>query len=198
MAKINKKILSFFLRWEGGLSRDKNDTASSYPCPMMFKGHDDWHTNKGITYKTWEAFRGKKSKTAFLNMKDEDVEAIFKEGYWDKVKADKINSEAVAVCLVSWAWGSGAKTAIKQIQRVLDVPRDGIIGKITLGAINDEDETELFDRMIKARRSFFYFITKKENARRQQDKLRYQKNAKFLNGWLNRLEDFNKKFRPTK
>ena len=196
MAKINKKMLSFFFKWEGGLSNDPNDSASSFPCPMTFKGEKGWHTNKGITYKTWVGFHGNNQKTAFLNMTDEDVIEIFKKGYWDKVKADKINSDAIAVCLTSWAWGSGSVTAIKQIQRLLQVPVDGKIGKITLGAINDEDEKELFNKMCKAREYFFRYISEPRNAVSQTQRTRFKNNRKFINGWINRLRSFEKTFAP--
>ena len=196
MATINKKMLSFFFKWEGGLSRDTSDSASSYPCPTALDGKKGYHTNKGITYKTWVAFHGKKKNKEFLNMTDEDVIDIFKKGYWDKVKADKIKSDAIAVCLTSWAWGSGSTTAIIHIQRLLGLTQDGIIGKITLGAINECDEVELFDRMVEARRRFFQYITNKGNARTQQQKVRFSNNGRFLRGWLRRLGDFNLKFRP--
>ena len=173
------------MKFEGGLSRDKNDSASSVTCPMMYKGHNDWHTNKGITYKTWTHFFGTEAKERFLNMEMKDVEYIFKKGYWDKVKGDNIESKAIAATLVSWAWGSGSKTAIKMIQRLVEVPVDGLIGRITIGAINDEDEKELFARCIQARREFFREIT-----------VHNPKNLKFIKGWLRRLDSFNETFKP--
>ena len=180
-----KNVISFFMKWEGGLSRDKNDSASKYPCPMMYKGHNDWHTHRGITYKTYEAYFGSNAKERFLNMELKDVEYIFKKGYWDKVQGDKINSDSLAAVFVSWAWGSGSKTAIKEMQRLLEVPVDGKLGRITLGALNDEDEKEFFDRCIQARREFFRLIT-----------ITNPKNLKFIKGWNNRLNEFNERFKP--
>jgi len=196
MAEVSKKIMNFLNKWEGGLSRDPKDSASSYPNPLKYDGVYGWHTNKGITYKTWESYKGKNAKKAFFEMSEEDVLEIFKKGYWDKVQGDKIKSQAVANALVSWAWGSGAYGAIKQIQRLLGCTADGIIGKNTLKAINSEDEKELFDKMIKARESFFRYITNERNARNQAQRTRFRNNTRFLRGWLNRLNDFNDKFRP--
>ena len=180
-----KDVIGFFMKFEGGLSRDKNDSASSVTCPMMYKGHNDWHTNRGITYRTWIHYFGTEAKELFLNMEMKDVEYIFKKGYWDKVKGDSIESKAIAATLVSWAWGSGSKTAIKMIQRIVEVPVDGLIGRITIGAINDEDEKELFARCIQARREFFREIT-----------VHNPKNLKFIKGWLRRLDSFNETFKP--
>ena len=196
MAEVNKKIVDFFMKWEGGLSRDPKDSASSYPNPLKHDGHYGWHTNKGITYKTWESYMGKNAKRRFFEMTEDDVIEIFKKGYWDKIKGDRIDSEAIATCLVSWAWGSGAYGATKQIQRLLGCVQDGKLGPKTLKAINKRDEVELFDEMIKARESFFRYISNPDRARTQSQRTRFSNNTRFLNGWLNRLRNFNEKFRP--
>lgn len=202
MAETNSKIVKFFFKWEGGLSRHPNDSASKYPNPLEHEGKRGWHTNMGITYATWERYKGKNAKRAFFNMTEEDVVEIFEKGYWLPSKCDKIDSQAVAVCLVSWAWGSGVYGAATQLQRMLikDGKKigsvDGIIGKKTLKAVNSYDERELFDLMVKTRESFFRYITNPANARTQGQRERFSKNAKFLNGWLNRLNNFNETFRP--
>ena len=181
----HKEIVPFFYKWEGGLSKDKNDSASSNPCPTSFKGIDGYHTNKGVTYNAWIAVFGTTNDARFFEMNNEDWGLIFKRGYWDKVKGDKIQYQSIANILVSWAWGSGSKTAIKQMQKVLGVSVDGVIGNQTLNAIHAFNEVELFDKCVLARKSFFESIARSN-----------PKNLKFLKGWLNRLADFNKKFRP--
>jgi len=60
---------------------------------------------------------------------------------------------------------------------------DGIIGNKTINAANAINPTILFDELINERKRFFYAIAT-------------GKNAKFLNGWLNRLSDYQKTFRP--
>jgi len=176
----HRQIVPFFYKWEGGTSNDKSDSASSYDC-----GIGGIHTNKGVTYGAWVGVFGTNQVQRFLDMTDCDWGLIFKSKYWDRVKGDDINSQAIANVLVSWAWGSGSRTAVKQIQRVVNTPVDGVIGKITIGAINADDEVELFDECIKARESFFRYIA-----------VRNPKNKRFLKGWLNRLRDFESKFKP--
>jgi len=85
---------------------------------------------------------------------------------------------------------------VKQIQRVLGVTRDGIIGKQTLGAINKSNEVELFAECIKAREMFFRYISNPMNASGQKQRIAFTNNQRFLKGWLNRLADFDKKFKP--
>ena len=108
---------------------------------------------------------------------------IFKSKYWDAVKGDEIKFQSIADCLVSWAWGSGARTAIKEIQRELGLVVDGIIGKNTIGAINSSNEDDLFRRCIERRERFFRLISQRKPS-----------NMRFLRGWLNRLADFKRKF----
>lgn len=185
-----KDVVDFFLIWEGGLSRDEKDSASKYPCPTPHLGYRTWHTNKGITYATWVAYFGTDRDSEFFNMTREHLEHIFKVGYWDKVKGDEIDSSAIGAVLVSWAWGSGSKTAIKQMQKLLNdlgdkLKVDGVIGKNTLKAINNKDEVELFEAAVEARRKFFISISKDGT-----------NNAKFRRGWLRRLDSFNKEFHP--
>lgn len=166
-----KKIVPFFYKWEGGYVNDPSDAGGE--------------TNKGVTYKTWVSFFGDNCHDRFMEMSNDDWGVIFKKGYWDKVKGDDIQLQSIAECLVSWAWGSGSRTAIKEIQRELGVSVDGVIGKNTLKAINESNELELFERCIKRRESFFRKIT-----------VSRPENSRFLKGWLNRLADFNKKFKP--
>ena len=202
MAETNKKIIDFFMKWEGGLSRDPKDSASKYPNPLKHDGQYGFHTNMGITFATWTKFKGKKANRAFFEMTHEDVVEIFEKGYWLPSKCDKIDSQAIGVCLVSWAWGSGSYGAATQLQRMLlkDGHKigavDGIIGKKTLKAVNSYDEVELFDLMVKTREAFFRYISNYNNARTQSQRTRFSNNARFLNGWLNRLRNFNEKFRP--
>ncbi|MCP3684110.1 MAG: peptidoglycan domain protein, partial [bacterium] len=116
--------------------------------------------------------------------------------YWDPAQGDDIDHQSIADCLVSWAWGSGARTAVKQMQRVLGVTRDGIIGKNTLAAINEADEKELFAKCVESRRLFFHYITTPRNAKSQTARQRYTNNQRFLRGWLRRLEAFSKEYAP--
>ena len=188
---VHTNIIPFFYRWEGGESNDPKDSASSYHC-----GVDKIHTVKGVTYKSWVGVFGTDQVDRFLEMNHEDWGLIFKSKYWDAVKGDQIKHQSIADCLVSWAWGSGAKTAIRQMQRVLGVTVDGLIGPQTLGAINSSNEKELFKKCVAARRAFFHYITTPSNGRSRIARKRYENNRRFLRGWLRRLDAFSKEYAP--
>jgi lysozyme family protein len=183
-----EKYVAFTKKWEGGLSRDKADSASSYPCPTAYKGKTGYHTNAGITYKAWVSFFGTDNDARFYLMNAADWFKIFKKGYWDGVKGDLYTSQNIAIFVTGMAWGSGAKQAGKSLQVAINhcgllCSIDGVIGNKTINAANAINPTQLFDELINERKRFFYAIST-------------GKNAKFLNGWLNRLSDYQKTFRP--
>lgn len=96
--------------------------------------------------------------------------------YWNKWRADEIKCQQVANALVDWAWGSGKKGIIWP-QRLLGVKDDGVVGPITIAAVNDyPDQEELFER-IQAERNRYHDHIAKFNP-----KLR-----KFINGWRRRV-----------
>lgn len=183
-----EKYVKFVKKWEGGLSRDKNDSASSYPCPTPFNGKSGWHTNAGIVYKTWVSFYGTDNDARFFAMNSADWFKIFKKGYWDGVKGDSFTSQNIAIFVTGMAWGSGAKQAIKSLQTAINhcgvyCDVDGVIGMKTINAANSIEPRVLFDALTNERERFFYAIG-------------VGKNAKFINGWINRLNDYRKTFRP--
>lgn len=183
-----EKYVQFTKKWEGGLSRDKSDSASSFPCPTPYNGKTGWHTNAGITYAAWVQFYGNTKDADFYRMPSDMWFKIFKKGYWDKVRGDSYKSQNVAIFVTGMAWGSGVKQAVTSLQRAINncgikVEIDGLIGALTIGAANAIEPRELFDALTAERERFFYVIG-------------VGKNAKFLKGWLNRLEDYKKTFRP--
>lgn len=188
--EIIEKYIKFIKKWEGGLSRDKSDSASSFPCPTPYQGKTGWHTNVGITYAAWVQFFGKDNDADFYLMPSDKWFKIFKKGYWDAVRGDSYTSKNIAVFVTGMAWGSGSKQAITSLQRAINncgvkIEIDGAIGPLTIGAANAIEPTKLFDALVEERERFFRAITQPGS-----------KNAKFLKGWLNRLADYKKTFRP--
>ena len=162
-----KKAIPNILRWEGGYSSHPADTDGG--CTM-----------KGITLITFRRYYGKdKTCDDLRKITDEQWFTIFKTGYWDKMNADKIENQSIANLCVDMAWGSGPIIAAKKIQRVLGVTADGVIGKVTLAAINSANQKELFDKLKEMRRLWFLNIVKAQPSKKV-----------FLKGWLNRLATY--------
>ena len=156
------KILKpFILKWEGGFVNDPNDSGGA--------------TNKGVTLATFRRYKGESASVDDLKaITDEDWNAIFKTMYWDKVKANEINSQAVANLLVDWYWMSGTN-AIKYVQRLIGTTEDGIVGKQTLARLNAKGDGLVLP-IYNYRKDFYHRIV----ASRPSQK-------RFLRGWINRL-----------
>ena len=97
-------------------------------------------TNMGITRKTLASWRGikpfsKLPKSEVKSLKKTEAKAIYKKRYWDRVRGDKLPS-GLDLALFDFAVNSGPARAVKTLQALLYVRRDGIIGSITLGALN--------------------------------------------------------------
>jgi len=183
-----EKYVKFTKKWEGGLSRDKADSASKFPCPTVYQGKNGWHTNVGITYTAWVQYFGKDNDARFYAMNSDDWFHIFKKGYWDSVRGDAYKSQNIAIIVTGMAWGSGARQAVKSLQTAINhcgvyCDVDGLIGIKTIEAANSIEPRKLFDAIASERERFFYAIG-------------VGKNAKFLTGWLNRLNDYRYTFRP--
>ena len=162
MAKA-ELLKPFILRWEGGFVDDPMDRGGA--------------TNKGITIGTFRNFYGKEATVEQLkNITDEQWLHIFKSGYWDKWKADDIENQSIANIVVDWAWGSGAATSIKQVQKILGVAVDGIVGDDTLTAINIAGQRSLFVKIHNRRIEFVENIVKRDPSQ-----------ARFPKGWKNRI-----------
>lgn len=169
MAEVGK-LVPIILKWEGGFVNDPDDLGGA--------------TNKGITIATYTKYRKDKKLQPptiadLKNIPNNEWMDILKTYYWDRWQADRISNQSIANILVDWVWASGAH-GIKRPQRLLEVEDDGIVGVITLSALNSyTNQHELFEIIKADRVKFINDIC-----------LRRPVNAKFKRGWLNRLNDF--------
>lgn len=162
------KLAPFVLSYEGGFVNDPDDAGGA--------------TNKGVTLATWRRVGYDKDGDGDIDVADlklisdeEAVNAVLRPHYWNRWKADQINSQSLANILVDWVWGSG-KHGIVIPQRMLGVQADGIVGPKTLAALNGVDAKVFFDQMKVEREMFFRRIVEAKPTQK-----------KFLKGWLRRL-----------
>lgn len=169
MTDREKYITSFFKKWEGKYSNDKDDRGG---CTMM-----------GVTIKTYRKYYGNdKTCDDLRKITEDEWFNIFRNGYYDKAKCDKIENDSIALLVCDMCWGSGPVTAIKKIQACLGCTVDGKVGPQTLGALNGDSPLVIFKRLWNMRYVWFNNIATVGN------------NRKYLRGWLNRLNDI--KYKP--
>ncbi|RUT30989.1 hypothetical protein EMQ25_08905 [Arsenicitalea aurantiaca] len=96
-------------------------------------------TNMGITRATLAAWRGVSPVTALpkaevRSLGRAEAEAIYRALYWDRCRGEMLPA-GVDLAIFDFAVNSGADRAIRALQGALGVSRDGIIGPVTLGAL---------------------------------------------------------------
>ena len=181
MAK-SEILKPFILSWEGGFVNDPADAGGA--------------TNKGVTIGTFRQVFGKDKTVADLKaMTDAQWHTIFKKFYWDKWKADQILDQSIANTVVDWVWASG-QYGITNVQKLLGVAADGVVGPKTLAALNSKDAKKLFRDIYAARLSYYNRIIQASVQKYErkigrkstrQEQLKYT-NERFRKGWIRRLD----------
>lgn len=181
-------------KWEGKLSNDPNDKASEFPCPYPYNGVNGYHTNGGITWRTYLSAAklmgwpttGPESAAKFFTLTDAEKQSIFKVLYWDKVDGDNYSSQAISNIFTQWAWGSGVSGALVLAKEFLK--ENGTTAKDFVGVrtevnklIGKQGIQKVFDALMDKRKARLIALS-----------MPGTKNNKFRKGWLNRHGSFYK------
>jgi lysozyme family protein len=173
MATFNE-FLPILLKFEGGFVNDPDDLGGA--------------TNKGITLQT---FRTCASSLIGLeptldNLKmltDAQAGTIYRALYWNKVHGEEIALQELANILCDF-YVNGGISAAKLLQTILNelgakVDVDGVIGPTCIEALAGVDQAEVYRRFKLGRIKYYQELAQ------HQPSL-----AKFLKGWLNRVNAF--------
>ena len=120
------------------------------------------------------------SKRAFpdvdiANLTESEAKAIYKKHYWDPIKGDAIESQALAENFFDTAVNMGVVTATKLVQMCLDVSVDGRMGDITLARLNAINEELFMAKFVIGKVARYASICNKNSTMK-----------KYLLGWINR------------
>ena len=167
-----KEIIDGILEREGGYVDNSADRGG----PTKF----------GITLKTLKAWRGDPTLGKPVT-RAEDVEgldeaearAIYYSEYYDKPKISLVANVRLRVFALDSAVQHGPTRAIRWLQEIAGVPVDGILGPVSLSAINQIDSDGLYRRMVAERCRFYGRIITSDPTQ-----------AVFAAGWANRIADF--------
>jgi len=102
---------------------------------------------------------------------------IYHKQFWSKIKGDSIKNQQIANLLFGQAVNIGVYNAVKILQKCLNVKQDGIIGKITLGAVNKADTAELIECLKREFKNYYCDLVAKKPYL-----------ALNLAGWNNRID----------
>ena len=132
-------------------------------------------TYAGIARNHWPRWPGWPALDAGEIPASRMVADFYRENFWDKVRGDALESQAVAQTLFDFAVNAGVVTAIKLAQLVVGQTPDGALGPKTLAAINAIDPVKFV---------LSYALAK--IARYRDIVTRDRTQEKFLLGWINR------------
>lgn len=135
------KCVGIILRHEGGYVDHPDDPGGA--------------TNMGITFNTLKAWRGESiTKDDVRNLSEEEAKEIYRANYWNALNCDQLPA---GVDLVTFDFGvnAGVSRAAKMLQRIVHVEADGQVGPITLGAVEQNDPTDLVARFSDNRLNYY-------------------------------------------
>jgi lysozyme family protein len=143
-----EKALALVLEHEGGFVNHPKDPGGA--------------TMKGVTQAVYNDYRKIRGR-GLLSVKyisDEELRAIYKFQYWDKVHGDLLPI-GLDYAVFDFAVNSGVSRAAKYLQAVLGAAQDGQIGARTLASITSPVNTinALCDRRIGFLRNLKTFLT---------------------------------------
>ena len=116
-----EQCMGWLLEHEGGYVNHPSDPGGE--------------TNLGVTRAVYEQYAGRQVMDGEMEgLTHDDVYPIYKENYWDRLRADDLPS-GVDFCTFDWGVNSGTSRAAKALQRIIGVEQDGGIGPMTLQAL---------------------------------------------------------------
>ena len=149
MKKNFDRCLEMLLHHEGGFTADKFDPGNDGD------GYgNQGSTNMGVTAKVYAAFTGQPAPIEVMQkLTVVDVAPIYKQNYWDRVRADDLPS-GVDWAVFDWQVNSGNRSA-KALQRNVGAKADGAVGPMTLQAVANHDPEDIIRNMHSSRDTFY-------------------------------------------
>lgn len=117
--------------------------ARSMPHVLVYEGGKVDHpkdpggrTNQGVIQRVYDSYRrkiGQPQRDVYL-MTNTERDAIYKTQYWDAIRGNDLPA-GVDFVVFDGAVNSGPKQSVKWLQRALGVQADGVLGMITMDAL---------------------------------------------------------------
>jgi len=157
--------MSVILKHEGGFQNDPDDYGN-------WVGGYKVGTLVGTKYGIAARFFPDED---IPNLTIDRAKQLYFRYYWLPMNLDGICRDASALEIFDFGVNAGKHRAIRTAQQLCGVNQDGVVGPVTTNAINNYNGDFVKDYK-HARRVYYEYISTKRD------------NAKFLRGWLNRVE----------
>jgi len=107
-----------------------------------------------------------------------DAIRLYYEHYWRRIKGDQIISNELALQIFDMAVNAGPVVACQLIQEIVGTKQDGVIGSVTLAAMDRYHSVAGMIERYKFLRARHYCRIVSRN----------HSHVRFLMGWINRIE----------
>lgn len=136
-----KTVQPWVLAYEGGWVNHPEDPGGA--------------TMEGVTQRTYDADRRRRGMgiRSVRRMEAWERDAIYKVQYWDAVRGDDLPS-GIDAAVYDYAVNSGPGRAARELQAVLGVAQDGVIGVMTLAAAGAANPFEVIKALCERRFAF--------------------------------------------
>lgn len=135
-----KEALEHVLVHEGGWANHPRDPGGA--------------TMKGVTLMTFRRHFGRtKTKADLRNISDQQLEQIYRSGYWDKCHCDKL-PKGIDYAVFDAAVNSGPGRSARWLQFAVGAKQDGGIGPKTLAKVKKREPVKIANDMCDKRLSF--------------------------------------------
>lgn len=173
-----EKCVVIILRNEGGFSCDPADIGN-FTANGVLRG-----TKYGISARVWP-------KLDIKNLTEDQAKNIYFKYYWKPLNLEGIKDELLALHIFDHAVNSGKGTAVRMLQRLIEVEVDGIIGPVTKRVANEFKPiprvvdgygllSSLTEHYIYARYCYYTDLVRRRPVTKR-----------YLKGWLSRIERCN-------
>ena len=158
-----EKALALVLQHEGGYVNHPSDPGG--------------RTNLGVTQRVWEQYVGHPVDEATMrSLTKEMVAPLYRKQYWDVCHCDDLPA-GVDYLAFDFSVNAGSFRSIKTIQRALNITADGVIGPVTIKAIQDANAEDFITNFTAAKEVFYRSLSNFPT---------------FGRGWLNRVAESKK------
>lgn len=167
------------------MRREGWDTFTNHPADRG--GPTKW----GITLASWSAFIGTPATAA-------DIQAITELGartYYRQVhvigpKFDQVRDPHLRELLIDAGVNHGPRHPSKWVQWAAEVEQDGMLGPISLKAINAAAPLELFLWVLAFRSRLYGRLVTRDPSLKEAKRIGLRLQAEFAEGWNNRAAAF--------
>jgi lysozyme family protein len=167
---MNNRFLDIYrivMEYEGGYVNHPNDPGGETYKGISRRAHPNW--------KGWQLIDQKKPVPEQL------VQEFYYNNYWLRLRSDEM-PYPVGEYLFDFGVNAGISRAVITVQRALNIKADGVLGPVTIGAIQKQDPQKLMYELLKDRVGYYTTITM-QNSRFQV----------FFLGWIRRtIEVFDR------